>query len=281
LLARAILGTFASRVAARCRAEKEHDMANVDVYAPGAFCWAELATSDGEGAKQFYTSLLGWKSNDIPMGEMGTYHMMQLEGRDVGAMFQMGPDMKGIPPHWITYVSVADVDAAVKRAESLGAKTLVPAMDVFDYGRTAQLADPTGASFALWQPKKHIGAGVRGGRGTTCWNELVTSDIARAKAFYGELFGWKLKESPEYNEITNGDAPYPQGGLMQLRPEMGPMPSHWSVYFQVDSVDGEVERAKGLGATLLAGPMDIPNAGRFAVMKDPQGAAFQFFEGQS
>jgi predicted enzyme related to lactoylglutathione lyase len=255
-------------------------MANVDKYAAGAFCWAELATTDAAGAKKFYTSLFGWTDTEHSMGEMGTYHMMKLGDRDAGAMYQMGPDMKGVPPHWITYVSVTNVDETVKKAESLGGKSMMPAMDVFSYGRCAFLTDPTGAAFAVWQPRDHIGAGVRGGHAATCWNELITTDVAAAKKFYTSLFGWKLKESPEYNEITNSDAPYPQGGIMQMKPEMGPMPSHWSVYFQSDDLDATVERAKSLGANLVMGPMEIPNTGRFAVLSDPQGAFFCLYQGQ-
>ncbi len=252
----------------------------VDKYAPGSFCWSELVTTDADAAKKFYGSLFGWTCNEFPMGEMGTYHMMQIDGRDVCAMYTMGPQMQGVPPHWNTYVSVDNVDEAVARAERLGAKAMMPPMDVFEHGRMAMLTDPSGAAFALWQPKQHIGAGLRGGHGATCWNELITTDANAVKAFYTELFGWKLKESPEYNEITNADATYPQGGIMPKRPDMGPMPSTWMVYFQTDALDGSIEKARTLGATLLMGPMDVPSMGRFAVLKDPQGAVFQLYEGK-
>lgn len=256
-------------------------MANVNTYAPGEFCWAELATTDDEAAQRFYSSLFGWTASEYPMGEgMGVYRMMKLGGRDVAAMFKLGPQMAGAPPHWTTFVSVKNVDETVQRAQAMGAKVVMPPMDAFEFGRCAFVADPTGAIFAVWQPNKHHGAGVRGGNATTCWNELLTTDAAAAKRFYVELFGWKLKESPEYNEITNGAAPAPQGGIMQIRPEMGGMPSNWSVYFQVDSIDGAIEKAKSLGANLIMGPQQIAGTGRFAVMQDPQGAFFNLYEGR-
>jgi uncharacterized protein len=258
-------------------------MAEVNEYAPGAFCWAELVTTDAEAAKKFYGDLFGWTSNDVDMGPgMGKYHMMQLGGRDVGAMFKAGPEMQGVPPHWGTYVSVKSVDEAAKKAESLGGKLMMPPMDVFDSGRMTHVTDPTGAVIALWEPKKHHGAGVRGGEGTTCWNELLTTDVEAAKKFYTGLFGWQLKESPDYNEITNPGAPYPQGGIMQIRPDMGPMPSHWGVYFQTanDGLDRTIEKAKTLGGKLVMGPMAIGGVGKFAVMSDPQGAFFNLYQGQ-
>src|SRR5262245_25482647 len=168
-----VLGqSSAPQIGPRLRAGEEI-MANIDKYEAGAFCWAELATSDDEGAKKFYTNLFGWDAQGNPMGEMGTYYMMRLGGREVCAMYKLGPQMKGVPPHWMTYISVENVDATVKKAESLGAKVMNPAMDVYDFGRMAVLSDPTGATFSLWQPKQHPGATVRGGNGTTCWNELI------------------------------------------------------------------------------------------------------------
>ena len=57
-------------------------MGNIEKYAPGAFCWAELRTTDAAGAKKFYGDLFGYGCTDVPMGEMGSYHMFKLAGRD-------------------------------------------------------------------------------------------------------------------------------------------------------------------------------------------------------
>jgi predicted enzyme related to lactoylglutathione lyase len=61
---------------------------------------------------------------------------------------------------------------------------------------------------------------------------------------------------------------------MEIAKEWGPVPSHWLPYFAVEDCDRTVEKAKGLGAKVLAPPMDIPDTGRFSVLQDPQGAAF-------
>jgi predicted enzyme related to lactoylglutathione lyase len=69
-------------------------------------------------------------------------------------------------------------------------------------------------------------------------------------------------------------------GMMKSPPEMGNVPSHWMVYFQVESCDGTVQRAQSLGAKTMVPPTAIPTVGRFAVLQDPQGAAFSILEPQ-
>ena len=101
--------------------------------------------------------------------------------------------------------------------------------------------------------------------GTFSWPELVTTDQKAAVAFYRALFGWDVQEKPGV-------------GMMPM-PEMVPAekPPYWLPYFQAVSCDASTEKAKTLGATALVDPRDIPNAGRFSVIRDPQGAVFAVF----
>lgn len=109
-------------------------------YKPGTFCWVELATTDGEAAKKFYTELFGWTGNDMPVGPGMTYTILLLdgqEGKDVGALFQMTPEMRaqGIPPNWLSYVSVTNADESAAKAKELGATLMKEPFDVMDVGR--------------------------------------------------------------------------------------------------------------------------------------------------
>ena len=88
----------------------------VEKHLPGTFCWVELATSDGPAAKEFYTTLFGWSFVDNPMGDAGVYTMLQKKGKDVGALYPMGPEQKGIPPHWGSYVAVENANDAAAHA---------------------------------------------------------------------------------------------------------------------------------------------------------------------
>jgi predicted enzyme related to lactoylglutathione lyase len=246
-------------------------------YAPGTFCWVELGTSDGEGAKKFYTELFGWDFTDNPIGPGMVYTMLKQDGKDVGALYQLAPEMtaEGVAPHWLSYASVASADEAAAKAKEAGGTLKKEPFDVFTVGRMAVVQDPTGAVFALWQPGTHHGAGIVNVPNSFCWNELSTPDTAKAGEFYTKLFGWtenKQQFGPiEYTSFMNGETP--AGGMYTPPPEMGNIPPNWLVYFAVDDCDAKVEKAGSLGAGVLAPAMDI-SVGRFAILSDPQGAAF-------
>jgi predicted enzyme related to lactoylglutathione lyase len=260
-------------------------MPTVASHRPGTFCWPELATTDQKSGVGFYQSLFGWTVNEIPMGPGETYSIFQLGGRDVAAAYTMRPEERsmGIPPHWNSYVNVANVDESATRAESLGATLLAGPFDVMDAGRMAVLRDPTGAVFQLWQANNSIGAHVLAEPGALTWTELTTSDTDAAERFYTALFGWTPKHSAPgspmpYTEFTVAGAEHPSVGMMAKPPHLPPaVPSFWLPYFQVTDVDGLVEKAKSHGAQIHFGPQDIPGTGRFAVIADPQGAAFSIY----
>lgn len=247
-------------------------------YKPGTFCWVELGTTDGKAAKKFYTELFGWDFTDNPMGPGEVYTMLKLGGKDVGGLFQLPEELtsKGVPPNWLSYVSVANADESAAKAKSLGATLMKEPFDVFTIGRMAVVQDPTGAVFALWQAGTHLGAGAVNVPNSLCWNELATKDAAKAGEFYAGLFGWGKNVQQmgpmTYTSFMNGDRP--AGGMYEPGPEMGEIPPHWAVYFAVADADAMAARATELGATVCVPPMDIPGVGRMAAIKDPQGAAF-------
>jgi predicted enzyme related to lactoylglutathione lyase len=238
-------------------------------YKPGEFCWAELATSDWNAAKRFYTTLFKWVPQENPMGpDQPPYVMLKIGGRDAAALYEN----KETPPHWNVYVSVTNVDETAKKAKSLGATILAEPFDVMTFGRMAVIQDPQSAVLSLWQAKEHIGARVFNEPGAMCWNELYSPDIAASRKFYTDLFGWNLKVSDEYTEIHIGEQG--TGGMMQIREEMKGMPPHWMPYFIVENCDATADAAKANGGQVHMGPWDIPNAGRIAILGDPQGASF-------
>jgi uncharacterized protein len=240
----------------------------IDKYEPGMFCWIELATNDAAAAKSFYTSVFGWKINDIPIPDGSVYTMLQVDGHDLGALYEN----KEHPPAWNSYVNVTSADEAAQRAQENGGTVVAQAFDVMDVGRMAVIADPAGASLCLWQAGRHIGATIRGDFNTLCWNELMTPDIEGAREFYKTLFGWSLKVSPEYTEIDLDGKGI--GGMMHITPEMQGMPTAWTPYICVSDADACVEKIKSSGGKVYMGPHEIPNVGRFAVCADPQGAMF-------
>jgi predicted enzyme related to lactoylglutathione lyase len=129
----------------------EGEMAPHDVSKEGEFCWNELMTTDSAAAFRFYSDLFGWKAvEEMDMGPMGTYRIFGVGDSRLGGMMTTP---KGQPsrPAWLFYTETSDLDAALRRATTRGAKILNGPMEVPGGGRIAQLLDPQGAAFALHQ----------------------------------------------------------------------------------------------------------------------------------
>jgi uncharacterized protein len=115
------------------------------------FVHIELHTNDVAAAKKFYSSLFGWKLEDMPMPDGGGSYTMVNVGEGTGGGMMKNPDPK-VPPHWLAYVGVDNVEASTKRAQELGGKVHLGVTKVGDYGWMSVIQDPTGAYFALWKP---------------------------------------------------------------------------------------------------------------------------------
>lgn len=114
--------------------------------APGALGWVELLTRDAEGAVRFYPEVLDWTVDPSP-----SYTRWGLAGLDFGGMLVMDDRFPPqVPPHWLPYFAVADVDVTAFRAGNLGADVMMPPTTVPDGARIAVLRDPQGAAFGLY-----------------------------------------------------------------------------------------------------------------------------------
>ncbi len=212
------------------------------------------------------------------MGEHGIYYIFQLEGKDVGGGYQMGgPQFEGVPPHWMAYVWVNDVDATVGKAAALGGKIVAPPMDVPNVGRMAFLQDPQGAHFAVFMGREHQGSARLSPKpGAFAWTELMTTSVEGARNFYEALLGWTHTEMPMGPGMTytvfqlDGK---PAAGMMKIEgPQMQGVPPNWMSYLSVADCNSSVARAQALGGKVLVPPQDVPGTGRFSVLQDPTGA---------
>ncbi len=115
--------------------------------------------------------------------------------------------------------------------------------------------------------------------GRFCWNELITNDVAGAKQFYREMFGWQMEDAVcsgmDYTTLKINDDEI--GGIMKTPAEAGEMPPMWGDYVTVEDVDASAAKATQMGGSICVPPQDMPDIGRFCVIKDPQGAMLSLF----
>ncbi|HEX9103554.1 MAG TPA: VOC family protein, partial [Polyangia bacterium] len=223
-------------------------------------------------AKRFYGELFAWT---FKPGDHDYEHIVA-GGHEIGGMMKLDPK-HGAPPHWIGYVSVDNVDSAVAAVTKGGGKLYVKE-DIPNVGQFAVCADPQGAVFSPFHyTGKDAGkpeSNARPAPYTFCWDELLTSDPDAAVRFYTTVFGWGTEhmEMPGFGRYTlfkrtgvkDSQGMERNAGGMMKRPPNVPH-SFWLAYVAVPNADAAVEKAKKLGAIIMAPPMDIPDVGRFAV----------------
>ena len=237
----------------------------------GAFVWEELQSADPAKAVPFYKELVGWGTREWPLPDGGVYTLIGPEGAWVAGVQSHCEQETGPFQGWLSYVNVDDVDAAAARARELGGRVVAEPHDIPEVGRSAVLADPEGALFALMrfaQPSED----PEDPRGSFCWRELMVRDVEKAQAFYAGVLGWSaqaMEGMDGYWMFAAGERVV--GGLMAIGAEMGPAPAMWTPYLTVDEVDRQAERATQLGGKLCLSPTDVPGVGRFCIVTDPAG----------
>lgn len=249
------------------------------IYTHGRFVWRELLTTDIEGAKGFYGELFGWSFKGVDMPDGKTYWLTHAGDKQVAGMMKK-PDEVQAPSHWAAYVSVDDVDAAVARAKSHGGQSPMPVMDLDNVGRMGVIIDPTGAvSWAFKSAQGDTPMTDRPKPGEFCWESLGAKDIAQAKAFYTEVYGWKASEFNGMTVFGVGEGMENQVADVMPAPPQSPV-SHWVSHVVVDDIAKARARVQQLGGSIMVEQIAVPNIGLISIVQDPQGAGISLFQPQ-
>jgi predicted enzyme related to lactoylglutathione lyase len=261
-----------------------------DRYIPGVPCWVDTTQPDPDTGAAFYAELFGWELEDtMPAGSPGKYYMARIRGEDVAAVSSQ-PEGMSAPAAWNTYVRVEDADETAAKVRAAGGAVLTEPFDIGDSGRMAIFSDPAGAAFCVWQAKEHRGAAIVNEPGSLNFNDLHTTDLEGAQAFYGAVFGWEIIHDsmwalPGYGEFLEQRTPGMRKNMAEmgapdrfeevvasvsLTPDAAP---HWGVTFAVDDADAVAAKAAELGGTVVVPPVDAPWV-RMTILSDPQGATF-------
>src|SRR2546422_1760239 len=119
-------------------------MTTTTQHAAGMFCWSELATTDQEGAKKFYSALFGWAPEDTPIGGGETYTLLKMNGREVSALYPQQKQQReqGAAPNWMPYVAVESADKAAAKVKQSGGKGVSGPLHRMEDGRPAVRPEP-------------------------------------------------------------------------------------------------------------------------------------------
>ena len=242
---------------------------------PGKFVWHDLTTDDPASCKKFYAALLGWEYVDTTV--LGRPYSVARIGRTpVGGIHAPRPDSAGkTPAHWLSYMSVADVDASVAKAKAGGGAVLAGPVEVGQRGRAAVLRDPQGAPFGL----VHLSAGdptdpATPLESTFFWDEYLTKDLDATLAFYNalvpfELTAAKTEAGAGYVVLKSGR---PRAGVFRVPDSEKNVPPNWLPYVLVSDPAALAARVSGLGGRVLLAPRPEIRKGSLAVVADPTGA---------
>ena len=245
--------------------------------------WFELDTARGalSGASGFYTRVLGWQIADA--GMPGFTYLLASHGGDMVAGLMEPPEgCPDMPPAWMIYLDVDDIDAAAAKIRSLGGMIFREPADIPGTGRFAIASDPQGAAFGLLaplpmdpQPPVEAGAWSQRKAGHGNWIELMSTDPAAGLDFYAALFGWTGSRAVDMGGMGTYQLFAWQGadigGMMGLG--NAPQPC-WLPYFGVNGVEAAMTRIRDAGGAILHGPVEVPGPAHIAMARDPQGAHF-------
>jgi uncharacterized protein len=230
----------------------------------GSFCTSVLKTSDPDRAARFYTSLLGWTTTPAT----SDHTFLQFGGKTVASLQRVASGHDA----WVPHVAVDALERTIEAATALGA-TLLDVTDVPGVARLATLGDREAAVFGLWQPDPHGGAEQTDVPGAIWWIEVLARDPPLARDFYGQLFGWNVRNTSfePFAVYTVFERPGNQeAGLLPLPPEWEIEPV-WNTIVSVDDCDATMNRAPGLGGR-TGFVHTVPKHGRIGSIFDPGGA---------
>lgn len=247
----------------------------------GQFFWYDVMTTDTRAAAEFYGEVVGWQVQKAD-AEGKEYSVFTVNGQGVAGLMPIPEDAakQGVPPAWMGYIAVDDVEAAAQKLKREGGTVhkgpvTIPGIICF-----AVVGDPQKAGFMIARglskdPPAPLPLDTPG---TIGWHELYTGEWQAAFAFYEKMFGWTKAGSHDmgamglYQLFAAGAQAQAVGGMMNKPPAI-PSP-YWGYYFNVSAIDAAADRVRSAGGKVVHGPHEVPGPMYVVQCTDPQGAFF-------
>jgi predicted enzyme related to lactoylglutathione lyase len=241
-------------------------------HIPGKLIWADLFTTDPDGASKFYCDLLGWTA--APLEQKGrSYTVFSNQGRPVAGLAPRSVQGGSHPSRWIGYLAVADIDATLVTAAKDGATVRAPSHGFPDRGHQAIVSDKESVPIGLLQSSSGDPADGEPRPGDWNWFELYVKSPADEAAFYKDVFG--IVSEPDTKTDRKGDFIISSGG--QARGGVAPIPGEadakpsWLGVIRVADLDATLAKVPGLGGQVLVAPHAVEYGSRFAIILDSTG----------
>ena len=249
---------------------------------PGKVIWRDLLTHDPDGSQKFYEALFGWEfesiGNSAGLGSDSSYKLIRHNGRLIGGMIDtMALNNRDDISQWVVLMSVEDIDAGVVKVTAAGGEVVTPPTDLQSRGRLAIVRDAEGALLGLLQTRDGDPADHEADVGGFLWEELWTTDVDNAMAFYNDVVGleadkWDIDKDQDsgatYRLMKAGDTP--RAGIMPNPLEgLGPV---WVSYLRVESPSSITAKVSELGGRVIVEAQPRPLGGKVAFVAGPSGA---------
>ncbi|MEM8855032.1 MAG: VOC family protein [Pseudomonadota bacterium] len=118
----------------------------------GLVWWSECVSKDVDKARAHYEAVAGWTFDEMPMAQGGTYYIAKVGDKPVAGLMSVTQLDHEVPPHWMTYIAVADINEAVKAAKDTGGTILREPFNVPGVGTIAMVSEPGGAVAGFIEP---------------------------------------------------------------------------------------------------------------------------------
>ena len=127
------------------------DETKIDI---GTITWFDLTAENAEEIKDFYTNVVGWKSDPVKMNGYNDYNMNKPgDNQTITGICHAKGGNANLPPQWLIYITVEKIDSSAKKCVELGGKIISEPKDMQGYGRYCIIQDPAGAVCALFEPQ--------------------------------------------------------------------------------------------------------------------------------
>lgn len=232
----------------------------------GHVVWHDLVTPDIAQSQQFYSAVFGWQYKTVN----DDYALVMINGDLIAGMAQL--DNKNNASHWLTLLSVDDIDNATAKASAAGAKILIDKATIEGRGDVAVLSDPQGAVFSIIDTVNGDPTPNQGKQNSWMWQEVWSDNPSKSQAFYQQLGNYQTADKTVYNTAYSYLKTNDQAAIGFVKKPSEGIGNTWVNYIKVKDVQATLQKVTAAGGEILMVPNKAIRNRTVAIIRDPSGA---------